>query len=122
MQLLSYLSPKTTVNLLNPDEADANRRGEITPAQNDRLNAMALGRQGCGTFIAAVVHSGLIFFFMFSSLLNSGGMSWFFLLAGGDFGDRSPGIFKGDCTAGGEIRQNLKRTAPTELSAPGWVN
>jgi protein-S-isoprenylcysteine O-methyltransferase Ste14 len=80
MQVLRSLSPKTTVNLLNPDEVDANRRGEITPDQNNRLNAMALGRQGCGSFIAPLVVLSFVFFFLFSSLLNSEGMSWLFLL------------------------------------------
>jgi hypothetical protein len=80
MQLLPFLSPKTSVTLLNQDEADANRRGEITPDQNIRLNAMALGRQGCGTFIAPLVVLPFVIFFFFSSLLNTGGMSWFLLV------------------------------------------
>jgi hypothetical protein len=80
MQLLSYLSPKSSINLLNADEAEANRRGEITPAQNDRLNAMALGRQGCGTIIVPLLIMGGVFFFMFLSLLDSGEMSWIFLI------------------------------------------
>jgi hypothetical protein len=80
MQLLSALSPKAPVNLLNPDEADANRRGEITPAQNDRLNAMALGRQGCGTVLVPFLIMGGVFFFMFLSLLDGGEMSWIFLI------------------------------------------
>jgi hypothetical protein len=80
MQLLSYLSPKSPVNLLNPDEADANRRGEITPAQNDRLNAMALGRQGCGAVLVPLLFLGGVFFFIFLSLLDSGEMSWVFLI------------------------------------------
>ncbi len=80
MQLLPFPSPKTTVYLLNQDEVDANRRGEITPAQNERLNAMALGRQGCGTIVAPLVVLSIIFFVLFSSLVNSEGISWFFLL------------------------------------------
>jgi hypothetical protein len=80
MQFVSSLLPKSPANLLNPDEVDANRRGEITPAQNDRLNAMALGRQGCGTFIAPMAVLSIIFFYLFTSLLSSGGITWFFLL------------------------------------------
>jgi len=80
MQILSYISPKTTANLLNPEDVDANRRGEITPAQNERLNAMTLGRQGCGALIAPVFILGIIFFVLFSSLLTSGGTGWFSLL------------------------------------------
>jgi protein-S-isoprenylcysteine O-methyltransferase Ste14 len=79
MKFMSFLSPKTTVNLLNSDEVESNRRGEITPAQNDRLNAMALGRQGCGTFIALLAVLAFFFFFLFSSLLDSEGMNWIFL-------------------------------------------
>lgn len=80
MQMLSFLSPKTTPDLLNPDDVEANRRGEITPDQNNRLNAMALGKQGCGTSIALLAVFAFFFFFLFSSLLDSGGMSWIFLL------------------------------------------
>jgi hypothetical protein len=80
MQLLSYLSPKTTVNLVNPDDVDANRRGEITPDQNNRLNAMALGRQGCGTVLVPLLILGGVFFFIFLGLLDSGEMSWVFLI------------------------------------------
>jgi len=80
MQLLSNLLPKYSANLLNPDDVDANRRGEITPAQNDRLNALAFGRQGCGTFVAPMAVLSIIFFFLITSLLNSGGITLFFLL------------------------------------------
>lgn len=80
MQILSYISPKTTANLLNPDEVDANRRGEITPAQNERLNAMSLGSQGCGTFIAPVFILGIITFILITSLLDGSGFGWFALI------------------------------------------
>lgn len=79
MQFLKYIAPKATVNLLNPDDVDANRRGEITPAQNERLSGMTLGGQGCGTLIAPTFILGIIFFILFSSLLG-GGLGWFSLL------------------------------------------
>ena len=80
MQLMSYLSPSTTTNLLNADEVEANRRGEITPAQNNRLNAMTLGRQGCSTLIAPFFILGIIAFILFTSLLGSSGIGWFSLI------------------------------------------
>ena len=80
MQFMSYLSPSTTANLLNPDEVEANRRGEITPAQNSRLNTMTLGRQGCTTLIAPVFILGIITFVLFTSLLGSSGIGWFSLI------------------------------------------
>lgn len=79
MQFLNYIAPKATANLLNPNDVDANRRGEITPAQNERLNTMTLGRQGCGTLIGPMFILGIIFFILFSSLLG-GGLGWFTLL------------------------------------------
>jgi hypothetical protein len=82
MQLIRSLSPNISVNLLNPDEADANRRGEITPAQNDRLNAMALGRQGCGTIIVPFFAVGIFFFFLLAGMFSSTGISWILLLPG----------------------------------------
>lgn len=80
MQIMSYISPNTTTNLLNPDEVEANRRGELTPAQNSRLNAMTLGRQGCGALIAPVFILGMITFILFTSLLGNSGIGWFSLL------------------------------------------
>jgi hypothetical protein len=80
MQFLSKLMPKSSVNLLNPDDAEVNRRGEITPAQNTRLNAMSLGGQGFGTIIWPLVILGFIFFIIFSSSLDSGGLNFYALI------------------------------------------
>jgi hypothetical protein len=80
MQILSFISPNTTANLLNPDEVEANRRGEITPAQNSRLNAMTFGRQGCATLVIPIFTLGIITFVLFTSLLGSSGIGWFSLI------------------------------------------
>jgi hypothetical protein len=80
MNYLTYPTPKTSANLLNPEDVEANRRGEITPAQSERLNAMALGRQGCGALIAPFFILGIISFVMLTSLLDSSGIGWFSLL------------------------------------------
>ncbi len=80
MQFMSYLTPSTTANLLNADDVEANRRGEITPAQNSRLNTMTLGRQGCSTLIAPFFVLGIITFILFTSLLGSSGIGWFSLI------------------------------------------
>lgn len=80
MQFLKNILPKTTANLLNPNDVEANRRGEITPEQNERLKGMTLGQQGCGTLIAPIFVLGIIFFILFSSLLDGSGLGWFSLL------------------------------------------
>jgi hypothetical protein len=80
MQLMSYSSSNTTTDLLNDEELEANRRGEITPAQNTRLTTMTLGRQGCATFIVPVFILGISIFVLFTSLLGSSGIGWFSLI------------------------------------------
>jgi len=80
MQFLRSLSPNMSVNLLNPDEADANRRGEITPAQNERLNAMALGRQGLGTVLLPLFILVVFFCFLAAGISTSAGSGWFLLI------------------------------------------
>jgi len=81
MQLIRSLPSKKPVNLLSPDEADANRRGEITRAQNDRLAAMALGRQGCAAILVPLAVLSIVFFFVVGSLLENGGTIWVTLFA-----------------------------------------
>jgi len=51
MQRNFLIGRNLEANLLDPAEVEANRRGEITPAQKARLNGMVLGGQGCAVFI-----------------------------------------------------------------------
>lgn len=80
MQFLSAFTPQTKVDLQNREDIDANRRGEITQAQNERLNSMATGRQGCGTLFIPFIVLGAITFGLLSSLSTSNGLGWFGLI------------------------------------------
>ena len=68
---------KTTANLLNPDDVDANRRGEITPAQNERLKRYDAWRAGVRNVYRTGIHFGDHNFSSFHELV---GRQWFRLV------------------------------------------
>jgi hypothetical protein len=76
---LSFLrGAKANINLLDPADVEANRRSQITPAQDKRLNGMVMGAQGC-TVLALPFIMLVVFFFFIVGIVADGGNTpiWF---------------------------------------------
>jgi hypothetical protein len=70
--MMNFLTPNVS-NIQNPEELQANQRGEITEAQNSRLNASVGFQNGCGVLIFALFLIPFLcsFSFIFSELFSS---------------------------------------------------
>jgi protein-S-isoprenylcysteine O-methyltransferase Ste14 len=77
----SFLSgQKVKINLLDPTDVESNRRGQITPAQDKRLNGMAMGAQGCSALFMPLIIMAVFFFILISSLAGGGSLRWFMFI------------------------------------------
>jgi hypothetical protein len=78
---LSFLrGVKANINLLDAADVEANRRSQITPAQDKRLNSMAMGNKGFSALFLPLIFLAIFFFILFGTLMDGSSFGWFMLI------------------------------------------